>query len=588
MTAYPDSHNPDLLERIPLDAADILDVGCGGASLALAFSRLNPRARVFGVDHDPEVAALASERCHAFASVDVEQDPLPFGDQKFDCIIYGDVLEHMRSPLDVVARQLSSLADGGTVLVCAPNIEHWSFVFRLLSGTWEYEPQGLFDVTHLRWFSMETMRRGLNELGLVPYDVSPRVFDRERGTAFVELLTPVLRAIGVEPASYANRAAPLQYIWRARKSVPARLTVAATMLRPVGGVSDLRVLQPQAALASDPSVLVRVSGKIDFASPGRDEPKVAVLHRPILTGAEGLSHLRRLLADGWVVVTEFDDHPDFFPALRGEELYTFAGVHAVQTTTEPLAEILRERNPELQVFPNAIRMLPEMRNFTDPERLTLFFGALNREQDWGPLLPVLNAVAEVAGDRLRFSVVHDQALFDALATPHKIFTPTCDHPTYMRLLGECEISFMPLADTAFNRMKSDLKFIEAAACRVAAVASRTVYGASVADGRTGVLFGDADELYTALLRLISIPATARALGDAARAYVAEDRMLAYQVAPRIAWYRSLWARRAELTAALLARVPALAEPAPAPAPAPVPTPPLAGAALSLAGGPPPT
>jgi hypothetical protein len=62
-------------------------------------------------------------------------------------------------------------------------------------------------------------------------------------------------------------------------------------------------------------------------------------------------------------------------------------------------------------------------------------------------------------------------------------------------------------------------------------------------------------------------------------------MLAYQVAPRIAWYRSLWARRAELTAALLARVPALAEAAPAP---PVPTPPLAGGALSLAGGPAPT
>jgi hypothetical protein len=31
-------------------------------------------------------------------------------------------------------------------------------------------------------------------------------------------------------------------------------------------------------------------------------------------------------------------------------------------------------------------------------------------------------------------------------------------------------------------------------------------------------------------------------------------MLAYQVAPRIAWYRSLWARRVELTGALQARL----------------------------------
>jgi hypothetical protein len=43
-------------------------------------------------------------------------------------------------------------------------------------------------------------------------------------------------------------------------------------------------------------------------------------------------------------------------------------------------------------------------------------------------------------------------------------------------------------------------------------------------------------------------------------------MLAYQVAPRIAWYRSLWARRAELSSALHARlmdVPQMAGTAPA-------------------------
>jgi hypothetical protein len=34
-------------------------------------------------------------------------------------------------------------------------------------------------------------------------------------------------------------------------------------------------------------------------------------------------------------------------------------------------------------------------------------------------------------------------------------------------------------------------------------------------------------------------------------------MLAYQVADRATWYRSLWERRDELNAALKARVPAL-------------------------------
>jgi hypothetical protein len=51
-----------------------------------------------------------------------------------------------------------------------------------------------------------------------------------------------------------------------------------------------------------------------------------------------------------------------------------------------------------------------------------------------------------------------------------------------------------------------------------------------------------------------MPELARGLGDAARAYVENERMLAYQVASRIAWYRSLWARREELTNALYARL----------------------------------
>jgi glycosyltransferase involved in cell wall biosynthesis len=124
----------------------------------------------------------------------------------------------------------------------------------------------------------------------------------------------------------------------------------------------------------------------------------------------------------------------------------------------------------------------------------------------------------------------------------------------MSLLGQCEISFMPLGDTWFNRAKSDLKFIEAGACRVAALASHVVYGGSIEDGRTGLLFRDAEELRTRLLRLIAIPDTARGLGDAARGYVAAERMLAYQVAPRIAWYRSLWERREELEQARVARM----------------------------------
>ena len=165
-------------------------------------------------------------------------------------------------------------------------------------------------------------------------------------------------------------------------------------------------------------------------------------------------------------------------------------------------------------------------------------------------LPAINAVASKAGERLRFRSCMTSSSFMPWKSPHKSFTPTCDYATYLRLLGSSEISFMPLADTPFNRAKSDLKFIEAGSRRVAALASTVVYGDSVEDGRTGLLFRDASELHSRLAASGRHARSGLQLADAAREYVLRERMLAYQVAPRIAWYRSLWDRRDLLAAAL--------------------------------------
>ena len=79
--------------------------------------------------------------------------------------------------------------------------------------------------------------------------------------------------------------------------------------------------------------------------------------------------------------------------------------------------------------------------------------------------------------------------------------------------------------------------------------------------RLGPAALDAQELQQRLIRLVANPDHGRAMADAARGVIAGHRMLAYQVADRVAWYRSLWERREELHRALLARVPELAHPA---------------------------
>jgi SAM-dependent methyltransferase len=556
---YPDVPNPDLLDRIPLDAHVVLDVGCHKGMLGAIYRRRNPKARVLGVDHDIAAIRVAATRLTEAACLDIENDPLPFEvPNGYDCIIYGDVLEHLRDPWRIMREHAALLSPRGVMLICVPNAAHWSVVLKLLNGSFDYEDRGVLDRTHLRWFTLATMEKALKDTGLQLCDVSPRTFDRPGAEALADALKDGLTAIGISRDTFLARSAPTQFIWRARKTPTPPIAIRSTMLKPYGAVSDIRVLQPLKALKTDPSTVIQV-GEVDgFPLPSDQLPGICILHRPLLLGENGILFFRYLLDRGFLVITEFDDRPDFMPELRDDSLMNFRAAHAVQTSTEALAQTLREQNPEVAVFRNGIAQLPEVVNFTSETKVTLFFGAINRQQDWQPTMAAINAAASVLGARLHFQVVHDQQFFDALETPHKSFTPTCDYPTYAGLLSRSEISFMPLLDTPFNRAKSDLKFIEAGASRVVSLASPVVYEDSIEDGVTGLIFRNEIDLYEKIIRLATTPSLGLSIGNAARRLVADTRMDAYGVADRLRWYRSLLERREALTRALHKRVPGLA------------------------------
>jgi len=548
MLSSPHPSVADLLPRIPLSARTVLAVGCGDGMLAAAYRTLNPKVRLLGIDVDPGVAALAAPDWDQVATTDVEAEPMPFDvPDGIDCIIYNDILEHLRDPWALIRRHAGSLSAEGVMLIRVANGDHWRSTDRRLRGA------GTGDEP-LHGFSLDVVRKELLDAGLILCDVMPQVQDSDAAARFASALSPALEALGIDPAEYARRAAPSHLIWRVRKEPRQRMILSSNMLEPVAGVSHVRVVYPIRAIGSDPMVQASVTNLVTTGQPGDRIARLFILHRPSLFGEHGQDTLQRITDAGFLAITEFDDLPEHFDMMRVGGALSFYGAHALQTSTIAMADALRPYNREIAVFPNAMVALPEVANFTDPNTLTLFFGALNRERDWLPLMPAINAIAAMAGERLRFQVVHDRGFFEALATPHKAFTPICDHETYLRLVGGSEISFMPLSDNRFNRAKSDLKFIEAAACRTVALASSVVYGDSIEDGRTGLLFRDPVEFHAQLLRLLAMPDWARGLGDAARRYVAEERMLAYQVAPRIAWYRSLWGRREALDATRLERM----------------------------------
>jgi methionine biosynthesis protein MetW len=127
--------------------ARVLDVGCAAGHLA-ALLRDERGCSVVGVERDVAAAAQARGRGIEVREADIERDGL--GDlDGFDAVVFGDVLEHLRDPAAVLARGRSA----PLVVVSLPNIAHWTARRALLRGRFPQEDFGLFDRTHLRYFT---------------------------------------------------------------------------------------------------------------------------------------------------------------------------------------------------------------------------------------------------------------------------------------------------------------------------------------------------------------------------------------------------------------------------------------------------
>jgi SAM-dependent methyltransferase len=544
---------PALCARIPLGLRRVVEIGCGEGAVGACLARRDPTSRRIATAEDPAAAARAAPHYEVVHRLPPEAGaPLPPGSADL-VILHGP----MQDPVRALAAAAKLLAPDGVLLAEFPNAGHWRLVERRLRGGAEAgaPPAGAL--------TRDGLAAALRAAGLVGLDLAAPLPDAAAAQAFAQ---SIATALGTDVATWLRAAGPERWILRAARSAPAPLHLLAHVLKPIGGVNEVRMDLPLGAAATWPGVTLRLGEAPETPTLPEGEARVLVLHRRLLNAPEAprfIDHFRRR---GWVVVQEFDDDPAHWPVIAQSGHFAFRGVHAVQTTTPALAELFRGFNAEVAVFPNTVADLPEPANFADPARLTLFLGALRREADIAPFIPALNTVLEEAGPRLAVEVLADRATFEALRTPHKRLHGLLPYGAYRALMGRCEIAFMPLAETRFNGFKSDLKFVEGAAHGLCCVASPVVYGATIRDGETGLVVRTPDELATALRGLLADPARARAIGEAARRWVAANRMLAAATPRRLDWYRSLWARRAELDAALLHRAPEIARAGQAPPP----------------------
>lgn len=151
----------DLITRYSNGSGMLLDLGAAGGELGEALRTRFPRRIGFEFDVD-RIADLHTHFDHAVIADLEAVRRLP---ARAGTIVLADILEHLRDPSKLLACVRDALSPQGHVFISVPNIANITVRLGLLFGIFEYRERGILDSSHLRFYTMRSIKREIDRAG---------------------------------------------------------------------------------------------------------------------------------------------------------------------------------------------------------------------------------------------------------------------------------------------------------------------------------------------------------------------------------------------------------------------------------------
>ena len=149
----------------------VLDVGCGPGDLGCSLA--GKQCHVTGWDLELDRINANRKFYHSLEELDIEKQG--FGNEKFDVMVFSDVLEHLIYPEKVLTKSSESLRPGGRVLISLPNVAFLDIRIGLLKGNWNYTNEGILARSHLKFYTLSTAGQLLMSSGFKVQDMEAEI-----------------------------------------------------------------------------------------------------------------------------------------------------------------------------------------------------------------------------------------------------------------------------------------------------------------------------------------------------------------------------------------------------------------------------
>ncbi|GEM_PF-596930 len=166
---------PNNIDRIQIDmipeGSHVLEIGCSTGFMA-EYLVQKKNCRFLGIEAEIEPTLVAQERGLEVISGFIEEESVrkkidahTAEHGPFEIIFMSQVIEHIATPRQTLEILKQWMHPECHLVISTCSIAHWRCRFRLLFGIWRYEDYGVFDHSHLRFFTINSFRELLEECG---------------------------------------------------------------------------------------------------------------------------------------------------------------------------------------------------------------------------------------------------------------------------------------------------------------------------------------------------------------------------------------------------------------------------------------